>query len=260
MKKLLKIAQSAERSNKNMKKLLSTFLFFVSLAIVFVMTTACTPSQQETLGENPMPRGGGNLPYRVWQSWDEMKEVLGDHYLYPTYLPEFAQQSEHQSMRSWFNNIDRELGADELFFGYAISYRGGSKDDSLAINATDFGRRSSAYDDLMQALADANAPYIEPQIYERFNEYTVTVGGIEISFFSIYTTIPPPEWTTNPDEWHTYHPRNSRRVHFVFAIDAVTYEAVWIQYNVEDKYADNEQRDGLLRVAKSIIEQVREIE
>jgi len=29
----------------------------------------------------------------------------------------------------------------------------------------------------------------------------------------------------------------------------------WNQYNVEDKYADDEQREEMLKVAKSIIEQ-----
>jgi len=232
----------------------------MALAIVFIMTTACTSSQQETLGKTQIPGGGVRKLYRVWQSWDEMKEVLGDHYLYPTYLPEFTQWSEQPFMRSWFNSTDRELGADELFYGYDVSYWGGRKDDIFGISATDYGRRRSIFDDIMQSLEDFNSLHGEPLLYERFNSHAVIIGGIEIIFFSMYRTLTPPQGTTDLDAWYTYQPRNYRRVHFAFTIDAVTYEASWTQHNIEDRYADDESREGLLRIAKSIIEQVREIE
>ena len=86
-----------------MKKVLT------ALASLFLLT-ACTPQP------------GGNLPYRVWESWEEMKEVLGDHYLFPTYLPEVTEQSEHVNKRSDFNNVPRDSNSDELFFGYGVSY------------------------------------------------------------------------------------------------------------------------------------------
>ena len=42
----------------------------------------------------------------------------------------------------------------------------------------------------------------------------------------------------------------------------VTYEMQWVRYDVdvEDRYDDEAQREGMLRVATSIIEQVREVE
>ena len=58
----------------------------LTVLALLILLVACTPE---------LPRHGGNLPYRVWESREEMREVLGDHYLFPTYLPGVAERSEH---------------------------------------------------------------------------------------------------------------------------------------------------------------------
>ena len=183
---------------------------------------------------------------RNWRNWEEMKHALGNHYLFPTYLPEVTERSLHVSKRPGINSGSRNRSNDELFFGYSVFYHGGRNDDAIVISAIDIERMD---DDL--PLSDY-AMY-ESSLYERvrFNEHTVTLGGIDIEFFSVYGTFIPPD--VNPDEWNTYHPRTGRIVHYTFTIDTVIYVMSWIQYDVEDKYADDEQREGMLRVAKSII-------
>ena len=219
-----------------MKKSLGTFLFLVLL----LLFAACTS-----------PDGGirPNLPYRVWESWGEMKEVLGDHYLYPTYLPEATERSEHVFLGSGYNSINRELDAEELFFGYYAFYHSNDRDDSISIRATDYGRWNDEF-------VPRSPGTLESSGY--FNKHTVTIGGIDIQFSSHYSTFIPPDISL--DEWNIYHPRNARMVYYSFEIGTVTYFMHWTQFNVEDKYADDEQREGMLRVAKSIIEQVREVE
>jgi len=230
-----------------MKKMMSV------LALLFLLTS-CAPEPEIEPAES-----GCNLPYRVWESWEEMKEVLGDHYLYPTYLPEAAKQSRISNQRSWFNSNNRELSADELFFGYVARFwNGNTMDDFIEITATDYGKMNpmNRHRHVPRSL---NFPAVLENP-ERFNEHTVTIGGADIEFFTLYGTLPPPEGTTDLEQWHTYHARNARIVYYTFTIDTVTYFMQWSQYNVEDKYADDEQREGMLRVARSIIEQVMEVE
>ena len=225
-----------------MKKLLGTFLF-LGLLLLFA---ACTSPDEDT---RP------NLPHRVWESWEEMKEVLGDHYLYPMYLPEYTARSRQFFKISHYNHHDRNWKPDELFFGYiAVFWSGNTMDDFIEIRATDYGRRNR---ESGNRSLDFPATLENPA---RFNEHTVTIGGIDIEFFTLYGTLPPPQGTTELEQWHTYHARNTRVVYYSFTIGTVTYFMQWSQYDVEDKYADDEQREGMLRVAKSIIEQVREVE
>jgi len=226
-----------------MKKALLVPMFL----LLFV---ACTPQPEPELPT------GGNLPYRAWASWEEMKEVLGDHYLYPTYLPDIAGLKERPVRTSWYRDIDTTLDADELFYGYSVMYWGDRKDDRIYISATDGERRGVRY----PPWPGRYAPF-EDLLHEgeRFNENTVTVGGIAVSFFSAYGALPPPDWTTDPD-WHAYRPHNARIVNYTFTIGAVTYEMSWVQFNVEDGHDDSEQQAEMLRVATSIIKQVREVE
>ncbi|MCL2355911.1 MAG: hypothetical protein FWC70_01970 [Defluviitaleaceae bacterium] len=199
-----------------------------------------------------------NLPYRVWWSWDEMKEGLGDHYLYPTYLPEVAERSERVSMRSDYNVGSRNRESDELFFGYSVRFSGDWQDDVIYIGAEDGERRNSVFDNarLRPDYAERREMLLEEIFYERtwFNEHTVTVGGIDIAFNSLYEVYRP-----SPFE-HADRALNRHTIGYTFTIDTVTYWMSWVQLNVEDKYADDEQREVMLRVAVSIIEQVREIE
>ena len=221
------------------------------MSAALLLLTSCTP---------PDLTLGGNLPYRVWQSWEEMKEVLGDHYLYPTYMPEVTQRSEHVFRDSYYNLVPRDSSSDELFFGWSVYYHSDWRDDSISIFATDDGRKN--------VIWPSNNPFpvrIHSFIREsdRFNEHTVTIGGIDIEFTSFFATVPPPEWWHHtPDEWYKNHARTARAVIYVFEIDTVTYEMQWVQYDVdvEDRYDDEAQREGMLRVATSIIEQVREVE
>ena len=106
------------------------------------------------------------------------------------------------------------------------------------------------------------APFVVPfhgrfQDSDLFNEHTVTIGGIDIEFVSFYSVFSPDGEHPNPDEWYRYNARNGKAVLYTFKIGTVTYEMSWVRHNVEDKYADDEQREGMLRVAKSIIEQAR---
>ena len=232
-----------------MKKLLGTFLFLVLL----LLFAACTSPDEDT---RP------NLPYRVWESWEEMKEVLGDHYLYPTYLPEVTQRSEYIFKLSDYNGVPRDRMSNELFSGYMAFFSGGNRmDDSITIQATDFERINY----IPVPRASDIIPFLVPfdgrfQDSYRFNEHIVTIGGIDIEFVSLYTVSPPPIWNPDPDEWFRYYLQNGRAVLYTFKIDNVTYRMSWVQNEVKDKYADDEQREGMLRVAKSIIEQVREVE
>jgi len=220
--------------------------------VLLLLLAACTPQ--------PEPLIGGNLPYRVWASWEEMKEVLGDHYLYPTYLPEVTALSERPSMRSWFNNIDRASDADELFFGYSALFLGNDRmSDTIIISATDFERQG-----FVIPRSPDSPPFLVPlhgrfQEEHRFNEHSVIIGDIDIAFTSFFAYFPP-DRTVDPDEWFMHYARNGRAVLYTFIIDTVTYEMSWVQFNVEDGHDDSKQRDGMLRVAMSIIEQVREME
>jgi len=205
---------------------------------LLLLLVACTPEPELVDG------GEGSLPYRVWQSWEEMKEVLGDHYLYPTYLPEVAMGSENPSLSSWYENPDRTLHSDELFCGYLAFFPINNRtNDSIAMQVTDYERQTF----VMPRLSDLPSYHDRFRHGERFNEHTVTIGGVEIEFSSFYVA---------------FHPqaRRGRAVLCTFTIDTVTYRMSWVQYDVEDKYADDEQREGMLRVARSIIEQVMEVE
>ena len=207
-----------------------------------LLFTACTPS--------PTPLGT-NLPYRVWEGWEEMKEVLGDHYLYPTYLPEVVERNENPFLHSWYNSSDRKLDADELFYGYSTSFWSlGRTSYSITIQGRDFERQRFTIPTSAPVPRDGRF-----QENDRFNEHTVTIGGVDIEFVSFYAEFPP-EGTSDPDEWLRYQLLNGRAILYSFKIGTVTYEMSWIQYNVEDKYADDEQREAMLRVARSIIEQV----
>ncbi|MCL2355912.1 MAG: hypothetical protein FWC70_01975 [Defluviitaleaceae bacterium] len=223
--------------------------------VLLLLFVACTPRP-----ESELPTGGGNLPYRVWASWEEMKEVLGDHYLYPTYLPAVTALSERPSMRSWFNNVDRTLVADELFHEYLAVFPGNDRmSDEITISATDLERRRFVIPrspDFPPVLVPFNGGFQEEH---RFNEHIVTIDDINIEFVSFFAVFSP-EGTFDRDEWFRYHPRNGRAVLYTFIIDTVTYEMSWVQFNVEDSHDDSEQREGMLRVATSIIEQVREVE
>jgi len=189
-----------------------------------------------------------NLPYRVWESWDEMKEVLGDHYLYPTYLPEYTRQSKQTSKQSEYNDVPRDSAADELYYRYLVYYTSGNTmDDFMGISATDHNRKNVA------PPPNLGSPR-ERHDYEQFHEHTVTVDDVDIEFYSSYETLPLQEGF-DPDEWFEHHARNARTVSYSFQINTVTYTMSWVQYNVEDKYADDEQREEMLKVAKSIIEQ-----
>jgi len=201
-----------------------------------------------------------NLPYRVWESWDEMKEVLGDHYLYPTYLPEYAGRSKQATLRSYYNHIDRDLEADKLFHGYTVLYSGGSsKDDLIFIRAND-GKRQNYVETYPSDLPPFVVPYDGRfQDSDHFYERIVTVGSIDIEFIIFYGEFSPDEGF-DPDEWYEHHARNGRAVLYSFQIDTVTYTMTWTQYNVDDKNAYDEQREEMLKVAKSIIEQVAEVE
>ena len=250
-----------------------------ALALLLLLV-ACTPE------ELTIYRGGP--PRRHWESWEEMKEVLGDHYLYPTYLPEFTARSEHAFKHSDFNNVPRDSKSDELFFGYFVRFSGDWQNDSMFISVADSERNNSVFDALErdeiirrygdlpeeELLRKLELRRLEQRTQrdnllherERFNEHVVAAGGIDILFFSVYGLLrpyplpPPPREQDFLDEWYRYHPRNVRIVHGTFTIDTITYEIEWSQYNVDDKYADDEQREGMLRVAKSIIEQVAEVE
>jgi len=196
-----------------------------------------------------------NLPFRVWDSWEEMKAVLGDHYLYPTYLPEYAEWSKQSTLRSWYNNSNRRLHADELFFGYVARFwSGDTSDDFIEISATDYERMNA--EPLPRSL-DFPAPL---RNRERFNDHIVTIGGVDINFFTLYGVFFAFDGHPDPDDQHHYHTRNARVVYYTFTIDSITYFMQWSQYNVDDKYADDAQREEMLRVATSIIEQAREVE
>ena len=225
-------------------------------ALLFLFA-ACTQDE---------PEWGGELPYRVWQSREEMKGALGDHYLYPTHLPETTLRSDDVFKSSWYNPIPRDSKSGELFFGYSVYYYSDWPNDRIFIRATDYGRMIQHYSRYNTA---SDIPPLTPTIVpgdirfqsnDRFNEHTVTIGGIDIKFTSFYALSPLPEGQIDPDEWFRYRARNGRAVLYEFKIDTVIYRMSWTQNNVEDKYADDEQREGMIRVAKSIIEQVREIE
>jgi len=208
---------------------------------LLLMLVACTP---------PLTQLGGQLPYRVWESWEEMKEVLGGHYLYPTYLPEFAVQSENPFLVSWYNDMGRELDADELFHGYSAEFRCVRQNASIFISATDFEKVNNNL--IRPPFSDSAYETALPE-RERFNEHIATLNGIDISFFSVYGTFTFS--ARSPEEQSTYYHQNARIVHCAFKIDTVDYRISWVQYDVDDKYADDAQREGLLRVATSIIEQ-----
>jgi len=216
--------------------------------VLLLLFTACG-ANIPWLGIRP------NLPYRVWESWAEMQEVLGDHFLYPTYLPEVAMRSEHILKISDYNHVPRHAESTALFFGYYVIYRGDPKDDFMFISAFDVERMNN---NLSWPFSDYAAHEDLLHERERFNNYIVTAGGIDISFFSVYGTFIP--MGESSDEWNIYHPQTARIVHYTFTIDTVTYEMSWVQHDVDDKYADDAQREGMLRVATSIIEQVREVE
>jgi len=204
--------------------------------------------------------GEPSVPFRVWESWEEMLEVLGECYLFPTYLPEFTSRSANVSKMSWYNPAPRDGISDMWHFEYFVHYLGDSSDDRLFISATDLKRRDGILDDILRSLQSLGDFIIDEPLIERFNEHTISIGGVDIAFYSVYNTLLPPQWITDYDEWRAHHPQNMRRVYSTFTIDAVTYGVIWTQFNIEYKYADDEQREGLLRVATSIIEQAREIE
>ena len=220
--------------------------------VLLFLLAACTPPEPED------DRLGGIPLYRVWASWEEMKEVLGDHYLYPTYLPEATERSENPLLQSRHTRGGRERDADELFFGYFALFPGADRmGDEITIQAVDFERRNTVapLSPILLLYVPFDARF---QVEDRFNEHTVTIGGVDIEFVSFYADFSPDEHHPNPDEWFRCNPRNGRAVLYIFTIDTVTYRMSWIQNNVEGKYADDEQREGMLRVARSIIEQVKE--
>ena len=185
-------------------------------------------------------------------------EVLGDHYLYPTYLPEAAERSEHVSMGSSFNAGSRNRESDELFFGYFVRFHSGGRNDTISIGASDSERRNVVFDNWPRVpdYAEREQRLLEEMFSERiqFNEHIVTIGGVDITFNSLYE-VHRPRPPANP-----YHPQNRRTVYYAFTIDTVTYTMTWVQFDVEDKYADDELHEAMLRVATSIIEQVRKVE
>ena len=218
----------------------------MSVLALLLLLTSCAPEPEIEPAE-----GGSVISHRVWESWAEMKEVLGDHYLYPTYLPEVADHSERPILRSWFIGGDREGDADELFFGYSASFRSEEGDNSILIRVIDIERRRGPW-------AHLGILYDMFKDSPRFNEHIVTKNGVDITFASYFAIPPPPDWWySTSDEWYKYHARNGRAILYSFKIGTVTYEMSWVQFNVEDKYADDEQREGMLRVARSIIEQVK---
>jgi len=218
--------------------------------MLLILLAACT--------QQPPPEvlRGPNLPYRVWASWEEMKEVLGDHYLYPAYLPEAIKRDEHVFKFSDYNFVPRDSDSDTLFFGYGVHYHSNRQNDSIFISATDENRNAHQPSNVMFPV-----PFHGRfQESDRFDEHAVTIGDIDVEFASFYAVFPPPDGESNPDVWFRHHARNGRAILYTFEIDAVTYKMSWVQFNVEDKHDDNELREAMLRVARSIIEQVREVE
>jgi len=197
------------------------------------------------------------LPYRVWESWDEMKETLGDHYLYPTYLPEFTKTRSVilVSNYNYYPLIPWAIGVsgDKQYFGYWSDYWGeyisdGLSTDTFRFNACDYERVRERTDET--SMSFSAEPFVHRYDYEVFNEITETLDGIDIMFVTKYV---------NPMEHRdiaTDIPMSNRRSVFIdFKLDGISYSAVITQYDIEEKYADDEPREELLKVAKSIIEQ-----
>jgi len=211
------------------------------------------------------PFSGGNLPYRVWESWEEMQEVLGDYLLFPTYLPEVTQYSENVFKSSEFYRRPRGWGRGEVYIEYFVLYLSDRPHDTVSISAYGAGTAMRISDTLERGHPlDSPPSYVSSRIWfqesDRFDEHIVLIGGIDVRFELFFATSLPAADYHNLENWHKFNARNGRAIRFSFTIDAITYRMSWTQYNVEDKYAYREQYESATRVATSIIEQVREIE
>ena len=204
----------------------------IALALILcTLFTACAPAN--------------SVPYKVWADWDEMKEALGDRYLYPTYLPECTETSEDIFLASDYNyyptNPDGtwshplSLNDPDLYFGYGVSYNSNNAEINFSFYVCDYEKRRVA--------STATSPFG----LEIFHEITELVNGTEVNFVTKYvdasfsiTSIPEP---------------NRRVVCADFSNNGITYSMSISQYGVDDKYADDVPKEELLKVAKSIIEQ-----
>ena len=215
-----------------MKKIIA-----VLMILFCTLFTACAPAN--------------SLPYKVWADWDEMKEALGDHYLYPTYLPECTEVSEYLYLQSDYNyNPLNPKGdgtydpqtypEDDPYYGYWASFS--SNVGSVNFVACDYGKmKSGTHEPVSKSFMYDG--------YETFHEITESINGIEVNFVTKYV-----EAGFTP----TNIPTSSGRIVFAeFEYNGIAYSARLTQYDVgvDDKYADGEVKEELLTVATSIIEQ-----
>jgi len=193
------------------------------------------------------------LPYRVWESWDEMKETLGDHYLYPTYLPEFIdEQSVH--LESWYNfypiNPDGSYipynptqDNEAMFYGYwAMCWVDSTDPYSLRFNACDYEIKRDK-----TSISFINSPNIVGNYDEILYETTELISNIAVEIVTKYAG--------SRESSVGYIVPNKRTVFIDFEFNSIVYSAIITQRDVTNKYADDEHRDELLKIAKSIIKQ-----
>jgi len=158
-----------------------------------------------------------NLPYRVWHSWEDMKEVLGDYLLFPTYLPEVTEQSRYVFKTSDFSRRPRRPWRfGEVYIQYEVhiqyfdTYLENRMSDSMYIAAFNVNRTN--IDTSILLSSEFHERFLHDS--RKFNEHTITIGGIDIAFFSVYGTF-------------GRYLRNARIVHYTFKIDNVLYVMSW---------------------------------
>lgn len=199
-----------------------------------------------------LPKPANSMPYRVWKDWDEMKEVLGDDYLYPTYLPE-CTKGKVVFLASMYNyyptnpdGTDRRLDPDDpdLYYSYNAAYHSSDySNDRFYFTAIDYNRYREGW----------SSTTSDNDYYEVFHVIIETLNGIDVEFRTRYREY------INENSADSIIP-NTMIVSAIFTYNDITYGTNITQFDVEDKYADSEQREELIKVAKSIIEQNMEDE
>lgn len=166
----------------------------------------------------------GSTPYKTWEEFEQMKKDVGDHFLYPTYIPDGLSLTSE----SWYNSTLFKERAKNPYYGYT-SYAFDESKCLFCVRAIDPKLKKSAVGDSTQTYE-----------YETIESWTEDLMGIELSISTIYTGV--------------------RVTSVKFEINSISYSTSYQSEEDASKNTDPVQLEELLKVAKSIIEQTHEEE
>lgn len=165
-----------------------------------------------------------NLPYKVWDDFEQMKIDIGDHFLYPTYIP---KEIDNIICQSWYNSTLFKERAKEPYYGYYCYAYTNSGYPIFSLSAND--------PSLDRTIEEGSTTTYKREVIESWTE---KIMGIEVSITTVYS--------------------GGRTTRIVFEFDGISYGTGYESDNGSDKYTDPVQLEELLKVVTSIIEQTKE--